>query len=170
MPDTLPEPENLEWLVERRSENQRQLLELYRLYCTHGDLLKVESEHEVRARGGRLFSAAFSLWRAVFLADRNPDVGARVDQIKWFLGRLVADNAISYPQDKYATQWSLLYYLYYAQMILESDTLPHSKEFREKYAATIELGTRKCWDLCHKYLAIEVATLKLDLERLTKHR
>jgi hypothetical protein len=101
--------EDLTWLVEQRSKNQTFLLDL----CTFG---KTNEEHLIQDSDSRtafqfLVGAAFSLWRAVFLAESETDSKVLLDQSTKFLETLVADNAIGYYQDKSMKAWTAGYYL-----------------------------------------------------------
>jgi len=101
--------QDLAWLVQQRSKNQDLLLEL----CTFGRekaerLAEDESDRKVFHL---LVGAAFSLWRAVFLAEHHTDVGVLLNQSQTFLETLVTDNAIGYYQDKKMQAWTAGYYL-----------------------------------------------------------
>lgn len=52
----------------------------------------------------------FSLWRAAFLADKTGKRHAVVEHAKTFLGKMIIDNAITYPQDRNAREWTFNYY------------------------------------------------------------
>lgn len=92
----------LRWLVNSRAETMRVSLELYAL------LSKQKFEGEQRRRAQRLAFVSFSLWRAVFLADRKAD--DRMDHALGFLKRMIEDNAIAYTQDKQYNAWTFRYY------------------------------------------------------------
>jgi hypothetical protein len=61
--------------------------------------------------GIALTSVSFSLWRAVFLADRTDVEEATFSDALKFLELLISDNAISYAQDKLTREWTFVYYI-----------------------------------------------------------
>lgn len=58
-----------------------------------------------------LVAVAFSLWRAVFLADGIRDWEAILANAETFLEKLIRDNIINYSDDWNSRHWSFLYYL-----------------------------------------------------------
>jgi hypothetical protein len=59
-----------------------------------------------------LVGAAFSLWRAVFLAPKNPTSRlAILKKGRKFLEKFLRDNSISYGDEKNNREWSFGYYL-----------------------------------------------------------
>jgi hypothetical protein len=100
---------DLEWLVESRSRNQRSTLALYKLLLTHKK--KLDRSRRQRAAAQMLLSSAFSLWRAVFLADIKQDRGALLQDIEGFLVELIQNNAITYVQDRKHRDWTFRYYV-----------------------------------------------------------
>jgi len=65
-----------------------------------------------------LVAAAFSMWRAVFLAETPRDWGTVKAKREEFLARVVADNAIAYSDDKTNRAWTVGYYLDNARLRL----------------------------------------------------
>ena len=59
-------------------------------------------------------AVAFSLWRAALLADKTGKRLAVFEDARAFLGKLLTDNAINYPQDRSAREWTFNYYMVYA--------------------------------------------------------
>ncbi|WP_437303917.1 hypothetical protein [Sorangium sp. So ce388] len=57
-----------------------------------------------------LLSVTFSLWRAAFLAGKTGTRTKVFDNGVLFLERLIADNAISYTQDRQSNEWTFNYY------------------------------------------------------------
>src|SRR4051794_35067504 len=101
---------HLEWLIKSRAQNQGtslKLLELFRKYDRECDPDRLGYDGAIVAQ--ILTSITFSLWRAAFLADRNPNSGPKhaID----FLEKLVVDNAINYTQDRSARDWTWAYYI-----------------------------------------------------------
>lgn len=108
--DTLT-PEHLTWLVESRYANQRAAVRFFNLFETHST--------KVRSKGfsttsQRMVAVCFSLWRAAFLSDKTGKRSAVVDDAKTFLGKMLTDNAITYPQDR--STWTFNYYMVNAEM------------------------------------------------------
>ncbi len=58
-----------------------------------------------------LLGAGFSLWRSVFLVERDLQLDEINITAKKFLGVLIKDNAIGYPQDRDARKWTAGYYV-----------------------------------------------------------
>jgi hypothetical protein len=58
-----------------------------------------------------LVGAAFSLWRAVFLAEKEGSLGASLVHSIKFLEKIVRTNAIAFPQEMEANEWTFNYYL-----------------------------------------------------------
>lgn len=97
------------WLVESRSKVQHLLLELYRFLKDNRSTL--EQRGFERSVFGLLVGAAFSLWRAAFLANAErswPDILKKAEDL---LQIVVEDNAISYLQEKKTEDWMVGYYL-----------------------------------------------------------
>jgi hypothetical protein len=65
-----------------------------------------------------MVSVCFSLWRAAFLSDKTGKRSAVVDDAKTFLGKMLTDNAITYPQDRTTREWTFNYYAINAELIL----------------------------------------------------
>jgi hypothetical protein len=59
---------------------------------------------------GPLLSSCFSLWRAAFLADKSGTREAVFEHSRSFLERMLADNAITYVQDRNSREWTFNYY------------------------------------------------------------
>ena len=107
-PDT-PSHTHLEWLIESRAANQRSTLELYQLLEEH-----FEEVHKDTLRSAELQMLAaicFSLWRAAFLADKTGVREATLGDVRTFLGKMLTDNAITYPQDRASREWTFNYYM-----------------------------------------------------------
>jgi hypothetical protein len=64
-------------------------------------------------------ASAFSLWRAVFLAEIDRDRESVSKGQRDFLAKVIADNAISYADDKSTRAWSVAYYLDNAKFRLD---------------------------------------------------
>ena len=98
---------DLTWLVDRRSKIQSFLLQLYEFDEKHSaNLAEPQS-----AAFQLLVGAAFSLWRAAFLADGDRSPARIREHAKEFLLLLVRDNSINYTQDRQTRAWTAGYYL-----------------------------------------------------------
>lgn len=108
---------HLEWTIKSRNANQMCSFRLLTLFSNYEGIWKTKKF----ARAAQdLTAAAFSLWRAAFLADKT---GKRADVFahgKVFLERVIEDNAISYPQDKASKEWTFNYYTRNARSSLEN--------------------------------------------------
>jgi hypothetical protein len=58
-----------------------------------------------------LVAVCFSLWRAAFLADKTGTRHAVLQDARTFSGKMLTDNAITYPQDRSAREWTFNYYM-----------------------------------------------------------
>lgn len=109
--------QHLVWAIEQRAKIQRTLLALYE----YGTAFGPESSDPFRLKlFNDLVGAAFSLWRAVFLADQSRDFGSVHEKATDFLQRVVTTNAINFGDDKANSAWSVGYYLDNAKLRLES--------------------------------------------------
>ena len=109
-------PDHLSWLIQRRHENQLRNLQLFGMFDLYKQKLILK---EFSLATQSLVAVGFSLWRAVFLADKNFDIGASLADAEVFLGKVLVDNAITYPQDRNARDWTFNYYIGNAKMRLE---------------------------------------------------
>lgn len=101
------EPDHLRWLIEGRAANQKSGLKLLTLIEKYTEAAQsIELLHTTQL----LVGTCFSLWRAVFLADKTGTRSAVLEDAKSFLGKMLTDNAITYPQDRSAREWTFNYY------------------------------------------------------------
>jgi hypothetical protein len=103
------------WLIHNRNRNQQSAIFLLNLL--------IENSEKIQAKKLNLFSqglvgVVFSLWRAVFLAEKNGYREDSFDSAIGFLHVLIADNAINYAQDKKEKEWTFNYYVNNAKLIL----------------------------------------------------
>jgi hypothetical protein len=117
-------PGHLEWLVKWRSENQRASLELYCLLKKHATEIRTDPQLILVSQA--LIGVAFSLWRAVFLSDKEGTLDIALTDAEEFLGKLILDNAINYTQDRTAREWTFNYYLHnaYTRLLTVSNSKP----------------------------------------------
>jgi hypothetical protein len=110
MADTGLRIEDLEWAVNSRHKNQQCALGLYKLLEEYEDKRGWSEDNSFIARS--LVGIAFSLWRAAFLGDKK--VGTNKEsrkKAKAYLGKVIQDNAISFPQDRDHKEWTYDYYI-----------------------------------------------------------
>lgn len=109
--------EHMGWVVKCRSRNHHASLELFTLLKNYSEQLKKDTEIVNAAIS--LVAISFSLWRAVFLADRKGGDTNRFEDATLFLEKLILDNAIAYAQDRNSREWTFQYYLNNAGFRLE---------------------------------------------------
>jgi hypothetical protein len=114
--------EDWDWLVAARNHIQTFMLHVFKegeLYKSKygGDMKGWKAPQPAKEKADRwnlLLGATFSLWRAVFYAERI-DVQRNVSTLnthaEFFLRRLVEDNQIHYSDEKTFRSWSSGYYL-----------------------------------------------------------
>jgi len=103
------DPGHVHWLIESKAQNQFSALKLYDLIQKHQDV--IEKNIDLTKNVQDLVSISFSLWRAVFLADREGKLTEIIEDAKTFLGRILIDNAINFAQDRASREWSFNFYL-----------------------------------------------------------
>lgn len=101
-------PPHLEWLVRSRAENQTAALALFKLFEIYPTQLKSKTFSQTAQV---MVSVCFSLWRAAFLADKTGKRHAVIKDARAFLSKMLVDNAITYPQDRGAREWTFNYYM-----------------------------------------------------------
>ena len=92
-----PDEGHLAWAIDQRAEIQRTLLVLYG-FVRHSSPDSLD--HDTRYLLDLLIGAAFSLWRAVFLAETFRDVVQVHQSQEAFLLKVITDNAITFADDK----------------------------------------------------------------------
>jgi hypothetical protein len=112
-----PDIEHLRWAVNQRAEIQHTLLALYEyVRRTHSKAGYADTKVYLL---DHLIGAAFSLWRAVFLAETyRTDEGIRESQ-ETFLAKVISDNSITFGDDKINRAWTVGYYLDDAKLRIE---------------------------------------------------
>ena len=104
-----PSHAHLEWLIESRAANQRVTLRLHKLLDENFEAMHKSAENSKNAQ--ILAAICFSLWRAAFLADKTGIREATLNDARNFLGKILTDNAITYPQDRNSREWTFNYYM-----------------------------------------------------------
>jgi hypothetical protein len=110
-PKNAPDVDHLKWAIDRRAEILHTLLALYKIATAKNPM-----HHPILL--DHLIAGAFSLWRAVFLAETNRDWASRTKGQADFLKKVVGDNSISYADDKSTRAWTVGHYLENAKVRL----------------------------------------------------
>jgi hypothetical protein len=145
---------HLEWLVKCRSRNQQTSLALFKLMKKHAAYLKKRHTHSLAAIG--LVAVSFSLWRAVFLADRTDSEEEHFNHALSFLETLIGDNAIGYSHDKHAREWTFNYYTNNALHRLKTISTFPEKILPEFDFTSRVMEPRDFWEYLQKSLDIAV--------------
>jgi hypothetical protein len=116
MPEQLPDPKHLDWLVEHHAKNQRTSATLHRLLREHPKQVK---RRPLAPQARLLIGVSFSLWRAAFLSDKTSLLSDGDKDAEWFLGELIVPNAIAFVEGKKAKEWTFNYYAENARFRLE---------------------------------------------------
>jgi hypothetical protein len=112
-----PDVEHLRWAVDQRAEIQRTLLALYE-YVRSNPSSSSYAEPKVYLLD-QLIGSAFSLWRAVFLAETFRTDETIQQSQEAFLAKVISDNAITFGDDKINRAWTVGYYLDDAKLRIE---------------------------------------------------
>jgi hypothetical protein len=162
------DPEHLAWAIDQRAEVQRTLLGLYEFVSRNPveGIPTVPDQYILN----HLIGAAFSLWRAVFLADTFRDhVTIHRDQ-KAFLEKVISDNAITFADDKNNRHWTVDYYLENAKFrIAQASTMSDHYNKTKTHADVMQflrikgtMGvelTRYEWESAHYALRVMLKVL-----------
>jgi hypothetical protein len=136
--------QHLEWLVKSRADVQETLLTLYKYVATPAFGHPALTDY--------IIYAAFSLWRAVFLAESDRDWEAMFKGQKEFLAKLVEDNTITYTDDKNNRAWTVGFYLNAAKCNIEA-AAKHVAKSGPQYPLHGPVGpaenTRAHWNELH---------------------
>jgi hypothetical protein len=103
-----PSPEHLAWVIDGRARNQVASLKLYKLMLDYKEQIRKKS---LATDVQDLAAVCFSLWRAVFLADRTGKIQAKMTDAETFVAKMLTDNAIAFAQDRNAREWTFNYYI-----------------------------------------------------------
>jgi hypothetical protein len=109
-------PTNIEFLsclTSWRNDAQLILFELLKL--VHEKDSKIKNKLKYRAIFQLLTGCAFSLWRAVFLAENAIRTIPAMEGAKMLLEKVVADNIIGYSDEKNANSWTAGFYVSHIQ-------------------------------------------------------
>lgn len=135
--ETTFDADHLEWAIENRTHIQQTLLALYtylRDFEPHPDKMRRERCID------DLIAAAFSLWRAAFLDDKER-MGASVHAAQMaFLETVLSTNAVTFGDDRRNSAWSVTFYLENAKARLRS---------AQRYAQEVLCTPKNEKDLIH---------------------
>ncbi len=163
------DPDNFRWLVDSRSKIQSFLLQLYPLIGEPPPTSVARS-----AVLQLLLGSAFSLWRAVFLAEDDRKINMVENHAKEFLRILIKDNAINYTQDSATRNWTVGYYLNnayfrlnlaYQALGVETNLSKSIKEFLlEQISSRTAFDPIQPWNNAHAAALEILETLSLTVE------
>lgn len=151
--------DHLHWSIEGRAETQKTTLRLYELFDEYEEELKTDYHYEART----LAAISFSLWRAVFLADRSTKVEVKNAKAKEFIGKILVDNSIGFAQDRSSRDWTFVYYLDNAQFRID-DLLLRRKDDTDTWPPKGQRTARLRWNLLQKLFDAEVEWLNKKLK------
>lgn len=152
--------EHLTWLVERRSRNQHASMKLLAMMDGHKEKLALR-KYSITAQA--LAGVAFSLWRSVFLADKTGDKGASLGDATQFLKTLISDNAINYPQDRKAKEWTFNYYILNASVRLNNV----ADDWKYPFSRSRKKAAKDRWDYWQGELEKAIERFSQELEKPT---
>jgi hypothetical protein len=167
-----PDIAHLKWAIDQRAKIQHTLLSLY-------EFLRNTMPHIENTMDDlfvdHLIAAAFSLWRAVFLAERERDGASLREAQEKFLATVISTNAITFSDDRSNSAWSVGFYLENAkQRILSAQHLAfhHPDQFsngRENLDAVIRLVRIRGWEVSHLRYEWECAHTALRMLLRMEH-
>lgn len=151
--------DHLKWSVTKRAEIEASLYALYG-YVRHNPPQQLHTsmvlDHSI--------AAAFSLWRAVFLADKVRTPHSNHQAQENFLEKVVTTNAINFPDDQRNSAWTVSFYLENAKYRLRDGAVVASEflDFQDRDPTMLLLQlkgtgeirhTRYEWECIHLALA-----------------
>jgi hypothetical protein len=113
-----PDFDHLRWAIEQRAEIQRTLLALYEYVRKKKAPGSSYASPQVYILD-QLIGAAFSLWRAAFLAETFRSDEDIHESQEAFLAKVISDNSITFSDDKLSRAWTVGYYLDDAKLRIE---------------------------------------------------
>ena len=123
--------------------------------------LKTHYHYEART----LAAISFSLWRAVFLADRSAKVEVKNAKAKEFIGKILVDNSISFAQDRSSRDWTFVYYLDNAQFRID-DLFDRRGDKTETLPPKGQRYATSRWEFLQTLFTTEVKRLGKQLKAL----
>jgi hypothetical protein len=171
--ESKPDLAHLEWAIDHRAKIQHTLLALY-------DFLRRNQPADQRdwvmpTFLDHLIAAAFSLWRAVFLAESIRDWASIHKGQETFLASVLSTNAITFADDRKNRAWTVSYYLENAKhrLMAAHHVAEHHMPNRslEQVLPLLRLKgtnavalTRYEWECAHKALRIMFKLLDPNLK------
>jgi len=169
--ESKPDLEHLEWAIDQRGKIQHTLLALYKFVRNNSpDQLDLERKSLL----DDLIAAAFSLWRAVFLAESKREWTSIHKGQEEFLASVITNNAINYSDDKRHLAWTVSYYLENAKHRIRSahhnatNNMPHDETLSTILSLINVKGTRKASLTRYEWESVHMA-LRIMLKILAPH-
>jgi hypothetical protein len=153
-----PSPDHLEWSIEGRQKTQKTTLRLYVWIKKHPNK-QAAYRHEIEY----LTSVSFSLWRAVFLADRR--LADKDFHMETFLAKMLTDNAITFAQDRSSRSWTFNYYATNARFWLEEVSRKWPQVGRALKPNGKPNTSRNRWDHLQNVYNLAVTLLEKETSR-----
>jgi hypothetical protein len=157
-----PDPDHLDWVIHGRARSQIAALKICALMKDYPNEIRTK---RLATQIQRLAAVAFSLWRAVFLADRTGRIDAKMADAEKFLGKMLTDNAIAFAQDRSAREWTFNYYVdnAYYRLAIFQDKRPAFKAVKlEPPIGRLTATTR--WDYLQKALEKAIDLISNELK------
>ena len=152
-----------EWAVETTLQEPSVFVRLLRLFEKY-ETIWITKKYSRAAQD--LFSVAFSLWRAAFLAEKKSARKKVFADGKKFLEAIIQNNAIGYIQDYGSREWTFNYYTRNAR-----DALENLHEYWGDITPPFEGKKRTAmdrWDYCHELLDQTVKNFEGRLQKLSE--
>jgi hypothetical protein len=117
-------------------------------------------------------AVSFSLWRAVFLADRTGRPEARRSAARDFVEKMLTDNAITFMQDMKSNEWTFNYYIDNALFRMEqlSKRWPDAINADDLRPPEGERTPDARWNRLQKAFEVAVECLEREVHRPRKER
>lgn len=106
-----PAIKELKRQIKDRGEIQQLIANLFELGRVDRSRAILKEHEELGSAYSLIAGAAFSLWRAAFLTSTDENQDVLLDDCINYLGIVVRDNAIGFPQDRDARSWTVGFYL-----------------------------------------------------------
>jgi len=112
----LPNSDDLQWQIERRFKISDLMRRMFVLYRDNKELPKSHKAHLSAQEKdewypiNRMMGAAFSLWRSAFLTQASSSRQKVYDHTLEFIGKVLAQNAISFADDHRMCELTIVYY------------------------------------------------------------
>ena len=146
-----------EWLIDSRAALQRLLVEI--LFFLQDNPQLEETGNRNRSTVSLFVGAGYSLWRAAFLVDATREDTTITSSAQDLLAKVVAENTITFQDDRRMRNWTVGYYLNNARhridriiqkkLVLDATELSEFKEFTDFHAGSFdpETDSRRIWGI-----------------------